>query len=243
MTLAVEVFKPNALLKPREGFAKVFELIGQVITRDPISELRRVETTSTCYYVKLYHEAGKYLRRFIGRSRCRRERDNLLFFERLGIPVPALIAFGERHRGLSRQSFLITEELVDTENLLSLYQQGSELLSNRIVVDYLISQVADYTRRMHKHQFVHVDLKWRNVLVNVNTLKAYFIDCPQGHRAWFNLKRGIIKDLACLDKVGRKALSKSVRLRFYKQYSQIDKLNPAHKKRIRRILVFFEGRE
>lgn len=242
MPLAVEVFKPNLLISQADHFDQLFSRKGQEVSRDLISEMRLIQTEACQYYLKLYYHGGKHLRRFLGKSRCRRERDNLLYFKRLGIPVPTLVAFGERRR-LTRQACLITEALENTESLLTLHQSRSPLLQNSAIKDYLITQIAEYTERLHRNRFVHIDLKWRNILVNTQTLKVYFIDCPQGHRVRFLLERGIVKDLACLDKVGRYALSKTERLRFYMRYSGITRLTKFDKKRIKRILLFFKGRE
>ena len=52
----------------------------------------------------------------------------------------------------------------------------------------------------------------------------------------------MIKDLACLDKVARKVLSRTQRLRFYFRYARISKLDAAHKGRVKKILYFYDGR-
>jgi len=57
------------------------------------------------------------------------------------------------------------------------------------------------------------------------------------------LRRRIVKDLACLDKVAKYSVSRSQRLRFYLQYRGRQRLNESDKRRIRQILNFFEGRE
>ena len=73
---------------------------------------------------------------------------------------------------------------------------------------------------------------------------VFVIDCPMG-RFMFGafLSRGIVKDLACLDKVGSKALSRADRLRFYLSYSGKRRLADKDKRRIHRVLSFFKGRE
>jgi tRNA A-37 threonylcarbamoyl transferase component Bud32 len=98
---------------------------------------------------------------------------------------------------------------------------------------------------MHGDGFVHNDLKWRNILVDVKGNPAvYLIDCPLGRRmrAPF-LVRGKIKDLACLDKIAKKQLSEMERLRFYLEYKGKAQLSLKDKKEIYRVLRFFEGRE
>ena len=70
------------------------------------------------------------------------------------------------------------------------------------------------------------------------------IDCPNG-AFWRGplLRYRIVKDLACLDKIGKYRLSRTQRLRFYLDYAGHDRLSAADKRRIRKVLKFFEGRE
>lgn len=104
-------------------------------------------------------------------------------------------------------------------------------------------QLASYTRTLHGHRFTHNDLKWRNLLVNDNA-ELFFIDCPTGSFWWGPLLRyRIIKDLACLDKVAKRVLSRTQRLRFYLQYRGRSRLSNGDKRRVLQILKFFEGRE
>ena len=57
------------------------------------------------------------------------------------------------------------------------------------------------------------------------------------------LEYRIIKDLACLDKLGKQVLSCTQRLRFYHDYAERSRLNAKDKKRLRAIVSFFKGRE
>ena len=73
---------------------------------------------------------------------------------------------------------------------------------------------------------------------------VHLIDCPVGQR-WpaVLLRRRIIKDLACLDKVAKYQLSQTQRLFFFKEYTQRKRLSAADKRMIRKILPYFQGRE
>ena len=53
----------------------------------------------------------------------------------------------------------------------------------------------------------------------------------------------MIKDLACLDKVGKKCLSRSQRLRFYLHYTQHARATAGDRRRIGKIVNFFNGRD
>jgi hypothetical protein len=62
---------------------------------------------------------------------------------------------------------------------------------------------------------------------------------------WFGPMLGyrIVKDLACLDKLGKRVLSRTQRLRFYHQYTGREGLTLEDKRRIKAVLIFFKGRE
>src|SRR5690606_13475261 len=77
----------------------VSALEGELIARDPLSEVVRVEIEGLRYYVKRYWAAGKGLRRYLGRPRVKAEWQNLKHSEHWGIPVAPLVA-----RGLGRRA-------------------------------------------------------------------------------------------------------------------------------------------
>jgi hypothetical protein len=222
----------------------VFALQGERITRDPLSEVLRVECEGVRYYVKRYHGAGKGLRRFIGRPRVKAEWQNLKLFSKWGIPTAPIVAYGlERKAGAFVRGALITRELVDTEDMAQLAQRDAACLRDRTWVARVSQQLAAATHALHDHHFTHNDLKWRNLLVN-NQTELFLIDCPTGAFWWGPLLRyRIVKDLACLDKVAKYTLSRTQRLRFYLQYCGRQRLNAADKRRLRQVVCYFEGRE
>lgn len=226
--------------------ASVFALQGEQITTDDISEVHRLRVDGRHYYIKRYVAAGSNLRRYIGRPRIRAEWENLLRFERWGIPTVPVVAYGLERKGLTfSRGALITLGIDDTDDLAQLAGRGDARLRERNWLLAVMAQVAQATRTMHRHGFAHNDLKWRNILVDRQPdPQVYFIDCPAGSR-WPGplLHYRIIKDLACLDKVGKYQLRRTDRLRFYLAYVQRQHLNAADKQRIRAILAFFEGRE
>ena len=156
------------------------------------------------------------------------------------------MAYGHQTRcGLFQRGALITLEVPDTRDLSDLHSANHPLLKDRHWVATVSKQVARHTRRLHEKRFGHVDLKWRNILVTMSgSPRVFFIDCPAGRkRSGPGSNRWFIKDLACLDKVAQKRLSRTQRLHFYMAYAQRQSLGKADKRGIRSILKFFRGRE
>lgn len=222
----------------------VFALRGEPIAGDPLSEVIRVEHGGLRYYVKRYWAAGKGLRRYLGRPRVKAEWQNLKHFERWGIPVAPLVAWGmERRVGAFVRGALITLEVPHTLDMAAIAKNGDPRLSDRGWVERISRQVAQATRTLHDHRFAHNDLKWRNLLVN-DAGELFMIDCPSGDFWWGPfLRHRIVKDLACLDKVAKYHLSRTQRLRFYLHYQQRTRLVTADRATVRQVLGYFEGRE
>ena len=223
---------------------KVFALQGERITYDPLSEVIRVNRQGVDYYVKRYRNAGKGLRRYAARPRIKAEWQNLKRFAKWGIPTAEVVAHGlERKAGAFVRGAMITRKVENTQDLARLAKQHSPMLQDRVWVKQVSEQIARAARILHEHSFTHNDLKWRNLLVD-DQAKVYFIDCPAGSFWWGPmLGYRIIKDLACLDKVAKYHLSNTQRLRFYLQYCQRTRLTITDKKKIGKIVRFFEGRE
>ncbi|XOV86070.1 MAG: lipopolysaccharide kinase InaA family protein [Pseudomonadota bacterium] len=240
---------PDANHAERDAFASLESaaaIRGTLINESKLSHLTRVEVSGKRYYVKVYHYAGRNLRRFVGRSRVRSEWRNQRRFGDFGIPSARIVAFGEKS-GLpgNRQGVIVTEEVPDSIDLFELARSEPARLADRRWVNLVIDRLARHVRSMHSHRFVHNDLKWRNILVDFSKCpEVYIIDCPLG-RTLFGplLHRGITKDLACLDRVAKRLLSRSQRLRFFKSYHQTDKLTDEQRQQMKQILRFFDGRE
>ena len=232
------------VLAKLSSFEAAIQVRGEEVSKDKMSRLVKARIADKDYFIKYYYQSGRHLRKYIGRSRIHAEFQNLKLFEKLGIATPKLICYGEfRRKGILRTGVLITEGIDNITDLAILYKNQSLLLKNNKWLRQVINMVADYTSRLHQHGFAHNDLKWRNILVTAEP-KVYFIDCPQGRRRrGIFLKRGIIKDLACLDKVAKYALSRTMRLRFYLAYTGKKRLTKKDKQQIKLILAFFQGRE
>jgi len=228
------------------SFAALQNTAGEEVSRDQMSSVRKLKRGNDIYYIKEYTRNGKGPRHYLGRGRLRGEWENLLYFDQLKIPIPRVVAYGQRYQfGIFRQGFLVTAEVAEAQDLKTLFRNQPQLFRRGPWLTSVTRQVADYTRRLHRDGFVHWDLKWRNVLVAMIDLEqpqVYFFDCPLG-RQWFGWlrNRGIIKDLACLDKVASQAMSRSRRLAFFLHYQERTRLSAADKKMIGQILSFFSS--
>jgi len=219
---------------------------GKLINESRLSRLRRVQAGESRYYVKRYAYPGRYLRRFVGRSRARAEWQNQRLFSIFGIPTARVVAFGESRRPLGAyRGVIVTQEVPDTTDLWTLSKKQPAKLQEVAWLHRVIDRLAGHVRSMHERHFIHFDLKWRNILVDFsNTPEVYIIDCPLGRRLYGPLfRRGVIKDLACLDQAAKSNLSRTQRLRFFRRYHDTKRLASAQRRQVRRILRFFEGRE
>lgn len=215
--------------------AAVWALTGAVVSCDAISEVCRVERGGRSYYLKRYRQPGKGLRCWLGRSRVCAEWENLRLFRDWGLPVPELVAYGQRWDGDGYRGAMVTAALPSVQGLDAL----AERLRDPPWREALLQRLARYVAILHRHGFAHGDLNWRNLLVaSQGEPEVYFIDCPGG-RIWpWPLRRlKIAKDLWLLDKLARQYLSRSQRLRFYLMYRGIARLDGADKRLLRAIVA------
>ena len=225
----------------------VWALQGESVTNSSLCSVDRVELDGKGYYVKRYRRGGEGLAEFVGISKARREWQNLQRFRRWKLPAAKVVAWGEDPWWkMPRRGVVITAEIEGSVDLASLAKQNSPLFANPDWVHSVSEQVAHATSVMHSHGFAHNDWKWRNILVAgaEQQPQIHLIDCPAGTFWWgpfFEYRR--IKDVACLDKVGRKMLTQEQRLEFYRLYRGVSELTPSDESDLRKITRFFKGRE
>jgi hypothetical protein len=191
------------------------------------------------YFVKHYRALKPSLRHIFDRSKVRTEWDNLLFFRRLQIPTPEPVAIGERRiNGVFRAGVLVTAAIPEAIDLAQLAESGNPCLHDRAWFGQLCDGLALPLRRLHDRGFAHNDLNWRNVLLTLApALRVYFFDCPTGRRwIWPFRQFRIAKDLTHLDKMGRRHLRRSERLRFYLVYAGHARLDRHDKQLLRKVL-------
>jgi len=239
---------PDVTPQERSAFGDLdvaIALPGERVNENAMSCLRRCRIGDKHYYVKVYFRRGRYLRRYLGRSRIRAEWENQRHFVAWDIPTSRLVAFAEQRQDGAYRGIVVTEEVPGTIDLWTLVKKHPEKLAETAWLRRVIDRLAGHVRTMHNRRFVHNDLKWRNILVDFsNTTEVYIIDCPLGRVCSGPIyERGVAKDLACVDRGAWKYISRSMRLRFALRYYGADRLSEAQKKRVRRVLGFFEGRD
>lgn len=186
-----------------------------------------IDGTTIPVYVKVYTYRKHPFQRLWRRSISKNEARNLLFFSNIGIHTPKIIGWGTKRNlfGKIVEEFIITETVAETD-MLSRFIENTcpdrstpEYCERR---DAIIQQLAKWTREMHRHNFYHQDLKWRNILGRLNHQKVelFWIDCPNGDfsSAGFLHKKKQLKDCATLDKLARHHCTKDERIGFVAAY-------------------------
>jgi len=211
---------------------------GEIISVGRQSHVHKVVTDHGTFFVKQYFQA-RGIGAWLGYSRCEVEIRNIQRFEALGIRCGNLVAHGiERKNGKTQRGILIIEN-VDNSHDLRWVAENAIAFKDVKWRHRIIDKVALITRQLHQTNFCHNDFQWRNILVIEDAEPTIaLIDCPFGRRFYwpfFNYRK--IKDLASLDEQARLHLSRTDRLRFFKKYRNISRLNASDKKLILTMLT------
>lgn len=212
---------------------------GELVKRGHSTEVRRIELDGRPFYLKKHwitHPnqfiSGIVRGTLFGRSRVRREFDNLAQLRAWGLDAPAPVAYGEvRRAGWLVRSCLLSEAIADATPLDAFIRDGLTRERRRELIDAL----ADYLRRLHQHRFVHHDLYWRNIILNgMSFAHFHLIDAHKGH-CWSSARDlpGRAQDLATLDAPAPSFFRGTERLRFFLRYVGHDKLTEHDKRLIR----------
>lgn len=226
---------------------------GTVLKPGATTEVRRLEWLDHGrrqeLYVKKYwyptpgdRWSGFHRGTFWGVSKVRREFGNLTRLRAWGLDAPAPVAYGEERRaGWLHRSFLISEGIHEPLSLDLFIRDWLPTLpspEHRHLRRELIERLADYTRRMHEHRFVHHDFFWRNILLSGRSLTHFFLIDSHKGRCWkpWMETRCRAKDLATLDAPAPPWFRRSERLRFFLRYREHSRLTRTDKHLVRLIL-------
>jgi len=187
--------------------------------------------------IREFFRYGRFL------SGGRREWENIWRIRRVGIPTVDPVGFGERREwGREVESFLISLELREAYRLtefipkhLSPPLNSSLLLRKR----QLLRKLALLARRMHEAGLFHRDFYLGHLFVKdreEGEMELYLIDLQRVFRPRWRIERWRIKDLASLNfSAPRGWVTAADRLRFYKQYRGISRLEDPDRSLIRRV--------
>lgn len=144
----------------------------------------------------------------------------------MGIHTIQTLAYGEKRRfGLLRGSFIVTLGIPDTMQLdqyLVMQWFNFDYMEKQKILGIIQSQLIMQLHTAHKAGFFHWDLKLRNIILRQDndTVKLIWIDCPRSRIRNPNDRKGVIKDLAAMARVGVRVLTPGQRLRFLLEYTR-----------------------
>ena len=249
--IITRIWKPDWSVVSSED-AEIFQSMDTVlatpmekITYDSISGVSRVVANAT-YYVKVFSGKRERVKQLLGISRYDLELRNLAYFARQGLNTPSVAASGsERLFGFMRRGMLVTVEVSGSTSLEDLIDSGSLYDNGVQYVRSLLKQLAQAVKLLHEDGFFHRDLKTRNILVQggVEDCRLFFFDCPSGHHpVRFLRKRGVVRDLAYLERGLRGKLRNADMLFLFREYRGVEKLAPQDRQFAQRVLAYYGQR-
>jgi tRNA A-37 threonylcarbamoyl transferase component Bud32 len=214
---------------------------GTVVKTARSTEVRRLPLAGRTVFIKKYWAnnfrqlwSGALRGAFFGKTKARREYDNLLQLRAWGFDAPAPVAYGEERRaGWVVRSCLVSEAIPEALSLDEFFVRCQARRSTEEPT--LLPALADYVRRLHARGFVHHDLYWRNIILSGNSRDHFFLlDAHKGGPG------DPAQDLAALDAAAPFFFRRADRLRFFLRYRHHNKLTPDDKSLLRRILALAE---
>jgi hypothetical protein len=174
----------------------------------------------------------------------RTEAENVAALRQAGVESMRVVAFGEHVRGGVAESFFMTEELRGYAQLDHFLRQRFVPAAKRTRPDgslaSLAETVADVARRFHLAGFNHRDFYCCHFFIQEmpgGRFAVRLIDLQRVERRRWWRDRWIVKDLAQLAySAPRERVTRTLLMRFIKRYLSVDRLGPADKHLVRRIL-------
>lgn len=217
--------------------------IGEAIHESAMTRTRRLAVPvghGTEYlYLKTYRYRDRPLRLRLAASKPLREAANYAALRSIpGMRVPDVIAVGSRRRGALLQDGFVLTRAVPHARQLDEYVAAVwplALEARRAPARcLLLSRLADIVANMHRANFYHIDLQWRNLLVcddGSNRPHVYVLDCVRGGRLLHPVRRahGRLRDLSSLYKDARHRLTQRELVKWLHLYFGVRKLKPIHR--------------
>ena len=182
------------------------------------NDVFRVSTPKGTVIFKRYRLSLGW-RYFMRPGRSAGEWAGLNALEKVNIPVPERIGFGEdRWFGRLVGGYIITRELEATMDLSTFALQAwyaMEPSEKQTVLREIRSKLFDLVKRAHDNHLFHRDLIWRNILVRKEHggYRLWFIDCPRLKHSRMNRAYLQMMDLSSLARLALSVLTVTERYR------------------------------
>lgn len=168
---------------------------------------------------------------FLGELTFTREFRNILRYQKFNIPSLTPVYYGDRRQEGNHRAVLVTEELTGFRSLENYVREWNQSgWPSRAVKLRIIETICETLRSIHRHHLRHDCFFPKHILMRFNEdniPEIRIIDLEKVK--WQPWRRGeISRDLRNLagESLG---WTHTDRLRFYKNYLQVDKLSPRHK--------------
>ena len=204
------------------------ELTGDDVASASINTVRNYRfalNTSEAVYFKRYTHKGIATKYFFRPGKAIVEVFGLSYFSRLGIPVPDILAWGEkRWFGFLKTSFIVTQAIPDTVQfdlyLIHVFHKLPADEKHR-VLPILTQQLLTQLRLAHHAGLFHHDLKLRNILISYpdNEYRLTWIDCPRARLSSANNIKAVVFDLHAIALTSVHILSRTQHLRLLIEYA------------------------
>jgi len=158
-------------------------------------------------------------RYFMRSGRAAGEWAGLTAMDKVGIPVPEIVGFGEDRRfGRLVGGYIITRELESAMDLAMFAQNvwyAMQPLKKKAVLSEIRSKLFYLVKKAHDHNLFHRDLTWKNILVRKESdgYRLWFIDCPRFKSRRIGRSYLQMVDLSCLTKMALEVLTITERYR------------------------------
>jgi len=183
---------------------------GQALSVGKTTCLRvPLSNSDEAVYFKRYRYKNNLWEFFLRRGKAANELLSYQLLKKLGIPtLETLVLYENRSFGRLILTCIITKGIPNTMQLDDFYQDVLLKMPKqqaKQVFSSLNKQLIRQLKVAHNDDFFHLDLKWRNILVQQknNEYSPIWIDCPRGiKRRFFNYHLRV----ADLSALSRKAL-------------------------------------
>lgn len=219
---------------------------GTLLKRNKFRSVMRIEVDGKIFYLKRHFwpwkERIKSFVPWIKKEDARNEWKNMILLDSLGFNTMTPVAFGEKKRfGMPYLSLTMTENIYDAESLeVYLPKHFSPPLNKSQIYAKreLIRKIANLARSFHNNGLNHQDFYLGHLFIRPDDGELFIIDIQRVHHRKNIRRHDMIKDLAQLafSAEGLGIFTRTDFMRFIHAYLDREKLTPADKKIIRKIL-------